>query len=130
MTTPDAIKEALGAISLGANNIIADENVKSVIMNTIGQMLLMIDMIEGMHKDVAAEKQKMENIHGVSHRTSMIQGAVGVLTKQKEKDHDGKGGGKGWNVLESKAVPNMKMLGAGKTVSGCGMKGWSTSWSS
>ena len=115
MTTPDAIKEALGAISLGANNIIADENVKRVIMNTIGQMLLMIDMIEGMHKDVAAEKQKMENIHGVRHRTSMIQGAVEVLTKQRENDHDGKGGGKGWNVLESKAVSNMKMLGADKT---------------
>ena len=103
-------------INLGANNIIADENVKGVIMNTIGQMLLMINMIEGMHKDVVAEKQKMEKyIHGVSHRTSMIQGAVEVLTKQRENDHDGKGGGKGWNVLESKAVSNMKMLGADKT---------------
>ena len=103
-------------INLGANNIIADENVKGVIMNTIGQMLLMINMIEGMHKDVVAEKQRWnKNIHGVSHRTSMIQGAVEVLTKQRENDHDGKGGGKGWNVLESKAVSNMKMLGADKT---------------
>ena len=73
-------------INLGANNIIADENVKGVIMNTIGQMLLMINMIEGMHKDVVAEKQRWnENINGVSHRTSMIQGAVEVLTKQRER---------------------------------------------
>ena len=91
--------------------MIPDETVKVALASTIGQMFVMIDMIKGIHRD--GEKMG-KDIHDMYNRTGMVQCAVEVLTKQKEKNYDGKGGGKGWNVLESKAVADMKMLGAHK----------------
>ena len=116
MVTPDAVKEVLATISTGVNNVITDEHIKGALTGTIGQMFLMIDMIKGIHRETGPDKERIgQEIHNMNHRTSMMQGAIDTLTKQREGDQEGKGGGKGWNVLESKAVAIMKVLGADKT---------------
>ena len=60
-----------------------------------------------------SDKEKFDvDIRAVAHQTSLVKGAVDLLKKQQEGDC--KGFGKGWNVLERKAVANMKMLGRDK----------------
>ena len=115
----DGVRDALVGISTGVNSMQVDESIKAALAGTLGQMFVMLDMVGRLFSDTGAlpsskisDKVRFEgDIRHISHQTSMVQGAVVALVEQGE-GRDNKGGQKRWNVLESKVVANMKMLGA------------------
>ena len=117
-SVPDAVKGVFMGLSESVQNSPMEESAKGATMTMIGQLFVMIDLINGLMVNVgmmANEKLRMEaDIKGVLHSTGVTQGAVEALVKQSEAKRDG-GGRFGGNVLESKSVANIKTLGSDKT---------------
>ena len=110
-----AVTDAVKSVFVGLNETIQhspmEATAKNAMATTIGQLFIMLDMINGLMVNVgmmANEKMRMEeDIKGVMHSTGLAQGALETLVKQQEAKKDRGGGHHNRNVLESKSVANM-----------------------
>ena len=117
-----AVTDAVKSVFVGLNETIQhspmEATAKNAMATTIGQLFIMLDMINGLMVNVgmmANEKMRMEeDIKGVMHSTGLAQGALETLVKQQEAKKDGGGGRHNRTVLESKSVVNMKTLSSDK----------------
>ena len=128
MTTPEGLKSGLLTIRSGINAMAAGENIKADLSGSVQHMFLGLEVTTKLHNDLgtlystaASDRDKFENdIRVAAHEMGKIKGPMEVLTMQRGQDREGTGAGKGWNVLDSKAIANMKMLGADKS----GFRSW------
>ena len=120
----EGIKTALVSIGDQLSGSSINDEVKQTIGSVMGQMFVIVDVMARVMGDIgimAGEKQRMDSeIKNISFQAGVVQGAVDTIIKQNE-DRATKGGGyRKNNVLESKAVTNMKSIGSDKT----GFRSW------
>ena len=120
----DAVKTTFVGISDGVKNANFDEGVKSALIATIVQLFIITDLMAGLSANLsvmASDKSRFEGeLKSVMHSAGIAQGAVETFIKQQESKGSGGGGYRRHNVLESKAVSNLKMVGGDKT----GFRAW------
>ena len=112
----EAVKAVFVNISDGVKNSNMPDESKEVWSATIGQLFVMVDMIAGLMNNFGVlvnDKAKLEgDLRGVMASAGVVQGAVDTLIKQQESKRENAGGHRRNNVLESKAVSNLKTLGS------------------
>ena len=114
------VRDGIQGIAAGVTAASVEPIIKDMVGNTLGQLGMIADIIGRLEQDVGQLGQHLQQhradteveIRAVSHQVGITQGGLDTLLKQGQGRPAG--GYRKYNIMESKAVANLKAISSDK----------------